>query len=388
MAYLVANAATLTSSSSSSSSYTMTNEIESDKDMKEKRSGEMKALIEDNDEMMTWRCNRCTFLNESFHKRCAICNMSRRRDFEEEDDGNEIVTNWICGVCRFQNSAAASRRCVFCNASRKCYHEDITTTTTTTTVTMDEEKVDDVMIEDEDDDETKEDANKKKGMLTLRCPEVVSTLSMCCDKVECLERRMISCPRRLDCGHLCGGIRGEFAPSNSKSRVLGDVVDAGFDMNLSSGNLEISNKGLHVSASPGNGSKLAVLNRSFDWGIVIWKMTLAPSRRETQMLLGCVSMLGPEDKAVVPFYSYDAYRINAAKSDAFFYSPTTGALFERGVELPTRIECCGPGSEILFELDLRSRTMSISINSRIQSVTFNDVPTGVRSVSQHYFLTN
>ena len=275
MAYLVANAATLTSSSSSSSSYTMTNEIESDKDMKEKRSGEMKALIEDNDEMMTWRCNRCTFLNESFHKRCAICNMSRRRDFEEEDDGNEIVTNWICGVCRFQNSAAASRRCVFCNASRKCYHEDITTTTTTTTTstaTMDEEKIDDVMIEDEDDDETKEDTNKKKGMLTLRCPEVVSTLSMCCDKVECLERRMISCPRRLDCGHLCGGIRGEFAPSNSKSRVLGDVVDAGFDMNLSSGNLEISNKGLHVSASPGNGSKLAVLNRSFDWGIVVWKM--------------------------------------------------------------------------------------------------------------------
>ena len=27
-----------------------------------------------------------TFLNESFHKRCAICNMSRRRDFEEEDE--------------------------------------------------------------------------------------------------------------------------------------------------------------------------------------------------------------------------------------------------------------------------------------------------------------
>ena len=107
------------------------------------------------------------------------------------------------------------------------------------------------------------------------------------------------------------------------------------------------------------------------------------------MLLGCVSILGPEDEAVVPFYSYDAYRINAAKSDAFLYSPTTGALFERGVELPTRIECCGPGAEILFELDLRSRTMSISINSRIQSVTFNDVATGVRShiTFSHYFLT-
>ena len=91
---------------------------------------------------------------------------------------------------------------------------------------------------------------------------------------------MISCPRRLDCGHLCGGIRGEFAPSNSKSRVLGDVVDAGFDMNLSSGNLEISNKGLHVSASPGNGSKLAVLNRSFDWGIVVWKMVRSVRARE------------------------------------------------------------------------------------------------------------
>lgn len=96
------------------------------------------------------------------------------------------------------------------------------------------------------------------------------------------------------------------------------------------------------------------------------------------MLLGCVSMLGPEDQAAVHFYSYDAYRINAARSDSFFYSPTTGALFERGVELPLRIECCGPGAEILFELDLRSHTMSISINSRIQSVTFKDVSSGVR----------
>ena len=60
------------------------------------------------------------------------------------------------------------------------------------------------------------------------------------------------------------------------------------------------------------------------------------------MLLGCVSMLGPEDEAVVPFYSYDAYRINAANQ--MLYSPTTGALFERGVELPTRI--VWPSAEI------------------------------------------
>ena len=267
-AYLVSNIATLTSP------YTISNKIQSDKNTLEKNH-EQNVVVADNES--SWRCSRCTFLNEAFHKRCAICSMSStRRAFDEEDEGNEIATNWICGVCRFQNSAGASVRCVFCNASRKLYHEDITTTMMTTT-TMGEGKVD-VMIEDQelpdddddDDDETKEDTNRK--VLTLRCPEVVSTLSMCCDRVECLERRKISCPRRLDCGHLCGGIRGEFAPSNSKSRIVGDVVDAGFDMNLSSGNLEISNKGLHVSALPGNGSKLAVLNRAFDWGIVVWKM--------------------------------------------------------------------------------------------------------------------
>ena len=57
VAYLVANAATL-SSPSSSSSYTMTNEIETDKDTKEKNNE--KTLITDNDET-TWRCNRCTW---------------------------------------------------------------------------------------------------------------------------------------------------------------------------------------------------------------------------------------------------------------------------------------------------------------------------------------
>ena len=56
VAYLVANAATL--SSPSSSSYTMTNEIETDKDTKEKNNE--KALITDNDET-TWRCSRCTW---------------------------------------------------------------------------------------------------------------------------------------------------------------------------------------------------------------------------------------------------------------------------------------------------------------------------------------
>ncbi len=171
---------------------------------------------------------------------------------------------------------------------------------------------------------------------------------------------------------------GEFSPPNSKSSILGDVVDAGFDVMLSSGNLEISNKGLHVSAYPGNGSKLAVLNRSFEWGRVEWKMVLAPARRETQMLLGCVSTLASEDRSAVPFYSHDAYRINASHADCFFYQPSTGTLFERGVEIPKRVETAGAGAEIRFELDLRSRTMSVFINNRIQSIQFSEVSNSVR----------
>jgi len=319
------------------SSYTNTSVDDNEEGNNMKKRRRKKKSVRIDDKTVSWRCSRCTFLNKSFHKRCAICDMSSSSRQRQEEEGNEIASSWICGICRFQNRAAADC-CEFCCASRKIYFEDISTRSTTTTT----KERDVVLIEDEDGrDETKEDTNK---ILTLRCPDVVSTLSVCCDKSECLGRRMNSCLKRLECGHLCGGIRGEFAPSNSKSCILGDVVDAGFDVNLSSGNLEISNKGLHVSASPGNGSKLAVLNRNFEYGRVTWKMVLAPGGREMQMLLGCVSMLGPEDYAATPFYSYDAYRLNAERSDCFFYQPSTGALFERGVELPVRI--------VLFEIYL------------------------------------
>lgn len=52
------------------------------------------------------------------------------------------------------------------------------------------------------------------------------------------------------------------------------------------------------------------------------------------------------------------------------------------------METSGPGNEIKFELDLRSRTMTLSINSRIQGVTFSDISASVSIVRENLSFHN
>ncbi len=154
------------------------------------------------DENKNWRCSRCTFSNQTFHKRCAICNMASREEIHKEEEGNEIVTNWFCGICQFQNRAAALR-CEFCNAERSYEEKNI----------LPDEKItiigDTKEVNEEEEEVDVEDTNANT-CIYIKSPRVLSTLSMCCDKAECIERRLHSCPRRLECGHLCGGIRGTY----------------------------------------------------------------------------------------------------------------------------------------------------------------------------------
>ena len=67
-------------------------------------------------------------------------------------------------------------------------------------------------------------------------------------------------------------------------------------------------------------------------------MVIAPARKTPELLVGVMRPLLAEERAKSSAL-LNAYR---RSHTMFLYQPATGALFERGVELPTRVSIAGP----------------------------------------------
>lgn len=196
----------------------------------------------------------------------------------------------------------------------------------------------------------------------------VHAFRRCCRDAECMQSLHDACPATLECGHPCGGIRGETLAQTYA--VVPDEVfelhtDVSSDPNFLTCDIQQPNR---LTAMPGNGPKIAVVDVRLAVGRSEWTVLYEDAIPGEEV--ACFGIVTAKTVAEPRPCSVANFRLH---SGVWMYVARTGCVWQNGVLSLKTMEKSHKGDRISLILNQREGTVALCINNLFQGIIFEGI---------------